>query len=165
MQLRKHCVLPFYLTAVNKNCQTYQNLHLVETGQLSHVPERLQEIMEEVGGHSDQVMVGPVLFIVEVEEDHHSVRTGVTLHQLRREKNKYMAYFECLQDVSRFQLHHIAVLFAIGSRYFRFTSWASLSQQASLAFFPVVPFFCAHLYSPVVSDPWLSTSPPAWSSS
>lgn len=60
----------------------YQDLHLVETGQLSHVPKRLKQILEKGGGHSDQVLVRLVLFLVDAEQHNHSVSAAVTLQKL-----------------------------------------------------------------------------------
>lgn len=65
-----------------KQILLYQYLHLVEAGQLSHVPERLEQILEEGGCHSDQVLVGFILLLVDSEQRHHSVRVAVALQQL-----------------------------------------------------------------------------------
>ena len=64
-------------------CQCiYQDLHLIEAGQLSHVPERLEQILEEGGCHSDQVLVSLILVFTDAEQRDHSVRTAMTLQQL-----------------------------------------------------------------------------------
>lgn len=60
----------------------YQYLYLIEAGELSHVPERLEQILEEGGCHSDQVLVGLILFLVDAEQHNHSVCTALTLQQL-----------------------------------------------------------------------------------
>lgn len=60
----------------------YQYLHLIEASYLSHIPERLEQILEEGGCHSDQVLVGFVLLLVDSEQRHHSVCATMTLQQL-----------------------------------------------------------------------------------
>lgn len=64
------------------NVCIYQDLHLVEAGQLSHVPEGLEQILEEGGSHGDQVLVGLVLFLVDVEQRDHSVCAAMPLQVL-----------------------------------------------------------------------------------
>lgn len=60
----------------------YQDLHLIEAGELSHVPEWLEQILEEGGCHSDQVLVGLILDLVDAEQRNHSVCAAMTLQQL-----------------------------------------------------------------------------------
>lgn len=64
----------------------YQDLHLVEAGQLSHVSERLEQVLEEGGGHGDQVLVGLVLLLVDAEQRDHSVCTAMTPQDLQTRK-------------------------------------------------------------------------------
>lgn len=66
----------------------YQNLHLVQAGQFSHVSERLQQVMEEAGGHSHKVLVGLVFVFIDAEQCHHSVRSAVTLQELKTQTMK-----------------------------------------------------------------------------
>ena len=60
----------------------YQDLHLVEAGQLPHVPEGLQQVLEEDGGCGDQVLVGLVFVLVEIQQQDHPVCGPVALQQL-----------------------------------------------------------------------------------
>lgn len=55
----------------------------MEASQLSHVSERLQQVLEEGGGHGDQLLVGLVLLVIDAEQHNHSVRTVMTLQELR----------------------------------------------------------------------------------
>lgn len=80
-------LITFNILKGSKSCSIhvciYQDLHLVEAGQLPHVPEGLEQILEEGGGHSDQVLVHLVLFLVDAEQRNHSVGVAVALQQLQ----------------------------------------------------------------------------------
>ena len=60
----------------------YQDLHLVQARQLPHVSEGLQQVLEEVRCHGDQVLVSLVLLVIDVQQQNHPVSSAVALLHL-----------------------------------------------------------------------------------